>query len=126
MGEPDPILDTYTAEKKVHGVVGMLGAYHRAVHGTEFAGPTYLAGILDRFHTMVLEEMKKKERLYFVLVLLSDGCLHDMQDTLDIVVKLSFLPVSIIIIGIGNEDFSKMELLDADRVVLEDRNGRAA
>jgi copine 5/8/9 len=66
------------------------------------------------------------ERSYFILVLLTDGCLHDMQETLDLVVELSFLPVSVIIIGIGDEDFSKMDFLDADSNILEDRWGRHA
>ena len=33
-------------------------------------------------------------------------------------VKACDLPLSIIIIGIGNEDFKKMEILDADDVPL--------
>ena len=37
-----------------------------------------------------------------------------MKQTIDQVVRGSFLPVSIIIVGIGNEDFGKMETLDGD------------
>jgi len=33
-------------------------------------------------------------------------------------VKGCYLPLSIIIVGIGNEDFEKMEILDADDVPL--------
>ena len=42
------------------------------------------------------------------------------------IVQLSYLPVSIIIVGIGDEDFTKMVELDADSNVLVDKNGRAA
>lgn len=38
-----------------------------------------------------------------------------MQQTKDAIVELSKLPVSIIIIGLGNEDFSQMEQLDGDK-----------
>ena len=36
------------------------------------------------------------------------------------------MPVSLIVIGIGDEDFSQMIVLDADSNVLLDSNGRAA
>ena len=39
---------------------------------------------------------------------------------------MSYLPVSIIIVGIGEEDFGKMEELDADSQVILDKNGKAA
>ena len=51
---------------------------------------------------------------------------HDMEDTKELVVQLSYLPVSIIIVGIGDENFERMEELDADSHVLCDKNGRAA
>ena len=49
-----------------------------------------------------------------------------MEETKQIIVELSYKPVSIVIIGIGNEDFSVMETLDADKKVLVDKYGRAA
>jgi len=38
-----------------------------------------------------------------------------MQKTIDEIVRASSLPLSIIIVGVGNEDFSSMERLDADQ-----------
>ena len=61
-----------------------------------------------------------------MLVLLTDGCIHDIDNTIDLIVELSFKPVSIIIIGIGDEDFTDMITLDADSNILMDRNKRAA
>lgn len=37
-----------------------------------------------------------------------------MAETKDMIVELSKLPVSIIIVGLGNEDFSNMNQLDGD------------
>lgn len=42
---------------------------------------------------------------YFVLLILTDGEIHDMEPTKTSIVNSSHLPLSIIIIGIGNEDF---------------------
>lgn len=36
------------------------------------------------------------------------------------------MPISIIIVGIGTADFSKMEELDADKVPLTDHKGQKA
>lgn len=43
---------------------------------------------------------------------MTDGIIHDMQQTIDLLVEASHLPMSIVIVGVGNEDFSKMKSLD--------------
>ena len=41
-----------------------------------------------------------------------------MQKTIDQVVRGSTLPLSIVIIGVGSDDFESMDILDADEVPL--------
>ena len=60
---------------------------------------------------------------YTTCLILTDGCIHDMQETISKIVYASTLPLSIIIVGIGNADFSAMEQLDGDDVVLRDQMG---
>jgi hypothetical protein len=60
---------------------------------------------------------------YEILLLLTDGEIHDMPQTKEILVRLSQLPCSVIIIGVGTEDFSKMHVLDSDNVLLSDDRG---
>lgn len=45
---------------------------------------------------------------------MTDGIINDMQKTIDQIVRGSTLPLSIIIVGVGNADFSSMDILDAD------------
>ena len=47
-------------------------------------------------------------------MILTDGIINDMDATVDALVEGSFLPLSVIIIGIGNANFGSMERLDAD------------
>ena len=47
-----------------------------------------------------------------------------MPRTKELLVQLSALPCSIIIVGVGNADFSAMEELDGDGGVLRDNAGR--
>lgn len=57
----------------------MLAAYRYAVHNTDFRGPTYFADTLKRLIAIVEAEQKLHDKLYFVFVILTDGCIHDMQ-----------------------------------------------
>ena len=59
-------------------------------------------------------------------MILTDGIINDMSKTIDSLVESSFLPISVIIIGIGNADFSIMNKLDADDDPLYDKNERKA
>mmetsp|Transcript_27080 Transcript_27080/g.19521 ORF Transcript_27080/g.19521 Transcript_27080/m.19521 type:complete len:95 (+) Transcript_27080:1203-1487(+) len=63
---------------------------------------------------------------YFTLLLLTDGEIHDMPKTKELIVKASELPCSIIIVGVGNEAFRNMEALDSDGTLLRDDYGRVA
>ena len=51
---------------------------------------------------------------YTVLLILTDGAITDSAATLDAIVQASYLPLSIIIIGVGGADFSQMNILDGD------------
>ena len=71
-------------------------------------------------------ELARHPKTFSVLILLTDGCIHDMPETKELVVELSYKPCSIVIIGIGDEDFAEMSTLDADKKVLVDKYGREA
>ena len=61
---------------------------------------------------------------YQILLLLTDGAIHDMPATIDLICQLAENPCSIIIVGVGDADFSAMEELDGDEVGLRDSRGR--
>jgi hypothetical protein len=49
-----------------------------------------------------------------ILLIITDGKIHNIDATIDQIVRGSSLPLSIIIVGVGNADFSSMDVLDAD------------
>ena len=51
---------------------------------------------------------------YFILLMLTDGVISDMPNTIHAIVRASRLPMSIIIVGVGKADFSAMDKLDCD------------
>ena len=55
-----------------------------------------------------------------MLLILTDGEIHDMNETINKIVYAADLPMSIIIIGVGNADFKNMERLDGDSGLIND------
>lgn len=82
-------------------------------------GPTYFAPMLKEVVEHTRAAFASDPNSYTVMLILTDGCIHDMNKTIDCVVEGSYLPLSIIIIGIGDADFSLMEQLDSDDQLLQ-------
>lgn len=57
-----------------------------------------------------MAENTKKVNIYqyHIVMILTDGTIHDFEKTKDVICRAATLPVSIIIIGVGNADFSNM------------------
>ena len=64
--------------------------------------------------------------MYHCMIIITDGEIHDMTETTDTIVELSKYPVSLIIIGVGDDDFINMNRLDSDDQVLKNSKGQAA
>ena len=107
-------------DSPVEGCSGLLEAYRETVANVQLSGPTYFSHFLHQFLRDVKASPPKK---YHVQLILTDGDIHDMQETKDAIVELSKYPVSIIIVGLGDDDFSKMVELDGDDVDLVSSNG---
>ncbi|XP_065601367.1 copine-7 isoform X2 [Cyrtonyx montezumae] len=71
--------------------------------------------------TSILTTMSVRQ--YFILLILTDGVVTDMADTREAIVRASYLPMSIIIVGVGNADFTDMQILDGDDGVLRSPRG---
>ena len=61
---------------------------------------------------------------YHILMILTTGRIDDLKETKDFLVEASMLPLSVIIIGIGKDDFSKMIELDGDEKPIESSSGK--
>jgi vacuolar-type H+-ATPase subunit F/Vma7 len=106
----------------VRGLDGILGAYRYALQHLLFSGPTRFAEIIRDASRKAVDSFRES-RAYTIMLIVTDGCINDMQDTIDAIVAAGRLPLSIIIVGVGNEDFDAMDVLDADDVPLVDRAG---
>ena len=112
-------------DPNIQGIDGILQAYRNILSQTKLYGPTYFHFIIDHVISLVREDVIAENKMnYTILMILTDGIIDDMDETIDSLVEASFLPISVIIIGIGDANFSNMNILDADEEPLIDRNGR--
>lgn len=105
---------------------GVIMAYENTLHsnGFDLSGPTYFSPVIRECVNRV---KNTKDKTYTVLVIFTDGAINDMDETIKAVVEASYLPMSIIVIGVGNGDFGAMNRLDNDgQPPLKDCNGRSA
>lgn len=103
----------------VRGIDGVLGAYAQTMRSVQLYGPTNFSQLIE-----ASAQIAQAENQYTILLILTDGVISDMDATIDCIVAASVLPLSIVIVGVGNADFSMMERLDADVTPLVDRRGR--
>uniref|UniRef100_A0A452R3F2 Copine 1 n=1 Tax=Ursus americanus TaxID=9643 RepID=A0A452R3F2_URSAM len=109
------------------GIQGIVDAYRQALPQVRLYGPTNFAPIINHVAGLATQAAHQKTASqYFVLLLLTDGAVTDVEATCEAVVRASHLPMSVIIVGVGGADFEAMEQLDADGGPLRARSGEAA
>ena len=111
----------FKEDPNIQFVDNIIIEYLKCLDKIDFYHPTNFSPIINK----IISEIENEKDLfnYHVLMILTDGIIDDMEDTIDALVEGSFLPLSVIIVGIGNMDFSKMEQLDGDEIPLISRKG---
>ena len=112
-----------TEDANCEGIIGVLQAYYRAANFVEFFGPTNFSPIINKISS-VAEQQDTIDK-YHILLILTDGQISDMGLTKKALIRASKLPVSIIIVGVGNGNFESMVELDCDNDVLSFQNHTA-
>lgn len=125
-GTPTPLFNlNLSPDPNIHTIPAIINEYHKALSIVRLWGPTHFGPILNATNNMIRAENNKLK--YNILMILTDGMIDDVENTINELVNGSFLPLSVIIIGVGRADFSTMNVLDADENPLVASNGvRAA
>ena len=109
----------------INFIQNIIEEYHKALTIVRLWGPTYFSPIINATNNYIRAENDKLK--YNILMILTDGMIDDIDNTVNELVEGSVLPLSVIIIGIGDADFSSMNALDADINPLVNNQGvRAA
>jgi len=97
---------------EVFGMPGIMQVYMNAIHQVSLSGPTYFEHIIN--YANYIAKANEPSNVYTILMILTDGEIHDMAKTQNLIKEASNLPLSIIIVGVGNENFVGMRKLDGD------------
>jgi len=96
-----------------NGIDGLLSAYYNSLYNVQLYGPTNFSPVINHV-AQFASAYESDPSNYFVLLIITDGIITDLEETKRSIIKASKLPLSIIIIGVGEEDFSAMDGLDSD------------
>ncbi|GAB1293768.1 Copine-7 [Apodemus speciosus] len=114
-------------DDECEGIQGVVEAYQNCLPKVQLYGPTNVAPIISKVARMAAAEERTGEASqYYILLILTDGVVTDMSDTREAIVRASHLPMSVIIVGVGNADFTDMQILDGDDGVLRSPRGEPA
>ncbi|NXB60578.1 CPNE1 protein, partial [Struthidea cinerea] len=88
------------------GIQGIVDAYRQILPQIRLYGPTNFSPIINhvaRFAGHSLQQGTAAQ--YFILLIITDGEITDLDQTRQAIVNASKLPMSIIIVGVGEADF---------------------
>ena len=116
-----------TNDPNIHLIDNVLVEYRKFITQIKLSGPTNFAPMIRDLNNEVKNNLKNGMKMgYNIILILTDGQISDLNNTIDEMVEASFLPISVIIVGIGSGDFTSMDILDADENPLFDKRGRKA
>ena len=106
----------------VDGLDTLLTAYTTRLREVTLSGPTVFSKVVKRVVQEVRAGRENEPKQYNILIIITDGVICDREATIDAIVYASYLPMSIVVVGIGKADFTDMRRLDGDLQPL--KNGK--
>ncbi|XP_029690085.1 copine Va isoform X1 [Takifugu rubripes] len=116
-------LNGNTENPYCNGMEGILEAYHQSLKTVQLYGPTNFSPVVN--HVARYAAAMQDGSQYFVLLIITDGVISDMAQTKEAIVNAAKLPMSIIIVGVGQAEFDAMVELDGDDIRISSRGKMA-
>ncbi|NWX34682.1 CPNE3 protein, partial [Notiomystis cincta] len=102
----------------VAGIQGTVNAYRQILPQIQcLYGPTNFSPIMSHVAKFAAHSLQQGTAAYFILLIITDGEITDLDQTRQAIVNASKLPMSIIIVGVGEADFKAVEFLDGETMV---------
>eukprot|EP00540_Astrosyne_radiata_P020188 CAMPEP_0116857246 /NCGR_PEP_ID=MMETSP0418-20121206/20429_1 /TAXON_ID=1158023 /ORGANISM="Astrosyne radiata, Strain 13vi08-1A" /LENGTH=579 /DNA_ID=CAMNT_0004490873 /DNA_START=62 /DNA_END=1801 /DNA_ORIENTATION=- len=105
------------SEPEVQGVDGVMDAYHQVFRsGLIMSAPTVFTEVIQTAAAKAASAQEaanaQGQQAYTILLIISDGAVSDVNATAQVLAECSQAPLSIVIVGVGQADFSSMQFLD--------------
>jgi len=105
----------------VLGTRGVLDVYTQALKNVKLSGPNNFSPMIEKIKDVSRNNVSNASvngvrtlLRYNILVFITNGAINDMEETINEIKNASSYPMSIIIVGVGNADFTAMKKLDGD------------
>jgi hypothetical protein len=104
-------------QQEFHGVSGVLEAYRGVFSsGLIMSEPTVFTDVIEAAAAQATRSFQDADgnglQPYTILLILTDGAVSDVRATAVSLNQASDAPLSVVIVGIGDADFSSMQFLD--------------
>merc|ERR1711911_78638 len=83
------------------GMEGVLAAYYNALYNVQLYGPTNFSPVINHVAKFA-HAYQNDPTNYFVLLIITDGIITDLEETKRAIISASSLPLSLIIVGVGD------------------------
>jgi hypothetical protein len=102
---------------ELKGVSGMMEGYRGVFKtGLTMSGPTVFAEVVQYAAAQAQSKQEANRAIgkqsYTILLILTDGAVTDIEQTKNAIRYASTAPLSIVIVGVGDADFTRMQFLD--------------
>ncbi|NXY63524.1 CPNE1 protein, partial [Callaeas wilsoni] len=85
----------------VAGIQGIVDAYCQILPQIRLHGPTNFSPITNHVARFAARSLQQGTSAYFILLIITDGEITDVDQTRQVIVNASKLPTSIITVGVG-------------------------
>lgn len=99
-----------------YDIDSLLDAYRQTLVQVNLSGPTEFSSLIEFAARSAQYQESKNPQAYTILLIVTDGVINDFDETIRAIVNASKLPLSIVIVGVGDADFTAMEFLDGDDI----------
>jgi len=101
------VLPIFPQNRPCFGFQEVLTRYRELAQCTTLSGPTSFAPIINETINIV-----KNTKSYHILLIIADGQVTNEKETEDAIVNASNYPISIVVVGVGDGPWEKMEEFD--------------
>ena len=113
---------SFTNNPYADGLEEAVKLYKDSLPKITLDSPTYFFPIFKENLSMI-KEQKCPTSIYHLLIIITAGTIHDLEEMKRQLLKNQDKPISLCIIGVGDEIFTKMYQLDCRTGSLEDKYG---
>ena len=112
-----------TNDPSIQGIENIINKYKETVNNVDFSGGTFFAPIIKEINNKIKSLNYNNNFNYHILLIISDGYIHDRIETINSIIEASKFPISFIIIGVGDDVTYDMKLLNGENGKLISSNG---